>query len=134
MDDDKKYDLTLQRTGRRLQKAKQEWRERIPEDAFVVILTGKLKGSKMILVSHCTTMGRAVSCNIQLSDRMVSGSHAEIIRRNDTYTIRDLDSSNGTFVNGSKVKGGGRELTNGDRITIGITEMIFTDPKQPHGT
>ncbi|MGH7140026.1 MAG: FHA domain-containing protein, partial [Pirellulales bacterium] len=54
----------------------------------------------------------------------VSRRHAEIRRTGSTFTITDLTSSNGTYVNGQQVTI--RELANGDEVQLGGTHMLFT--------
>jgi adenylate cyclase len=76
------------------------------------------------------TIGRQPSSNIPLSDPRSSGNHAYLVCENDKWTVRDLNSSNGTFVNGIKIES--IELSNGDRIQIGTTVMEFsTDSMGP---
>jgi len=50
------------------------------------------------------TVGRNVGCSIQLKSSTVSGAHAELRPHNDELWIRDLQSTNGTFVNGKRIQ------------------------------
>lgn len=61
-----------------------------------------------------------------VASSLVSRQHAKITRRGDDWWIVDLNSSNGTFVNGGLV--GERRLSKGDRITIGSSELVFEEP------
>jgi pSer/pThr/pTyr-binding forkhead associated (FHA) protein len=85
------------------------------------------KGTQLDLAfpvtESATTIGRDDGNPIQLPDPQVSKRHA-VIRVNGTvWTIEDLDSTNGTTVNGAGVKR--TVLKNGDRIRIGPFEMVF---------
>lgn len=51
------------------------------------------------------TVGRAPGCGISLDDTFVSSLHARIYRHEGSYVLEDLDSTNGTFLNGGKVTG-----------------------------
>lgn len=62
-------------------------------------------------------LGRHTDCKIRLPDASVSRQHAEIAFDGDRVSIRDLGSSNGTFVNGKKVPQA--DLRAGDVVTLG---------------
>lgn len=96
-------------------------------DPFLVILSGVEKGKKILLMARVTLVGRAVKCNVQIKDPMVSSVHGEIILENNCYLLKDLDSSNGTLLNGRRIKSS--PLKNGDKITLGSTDLIFTVPE-----
>src|SRR5579859_7945363 len=68
------------------------------------------------------TIGRDPENDLVLDDRRVSRRHAEIRLRLGRYTMYDLQSTNGTFVNARRVAE--VALQGGDRVTIGGTEMI----------
>jgi hypothetical protein len=68
-------------------------------------------------------IGRSRECDIQLSDANVSRRHAELRQEGASYWIVDLDSTNGIEVNGRKLKRA--KLENGDRVTLGTTEITF---------
>lgn len=61
-------------------------------------------------------IGRAQPCDIRFDNKFVSSMHAEISVYQEEWVIRDLDSSNGTFVNGARVKQA--SLTPGDIVSI----------------
>ena len=74
-------------------------------------------------------LGRTLDADVRINDTGVSRQHAKIVaQRNEKrkiteYIINDLDSHNGTFINGRRVR---REvLDNGDKITIGETILRF---------
>ena len=79
---------------------------------------------EVVLVSHVPfVLGRAGS-DLNINDVAVSRRHCEIVRAADEWMVRDLKSSNGTFVNGEKVAE--RVLKEGDRLKLGQTELGFS--------
>lgn len=71
-------------------------------------------------------IGREVKCAIMLNDNSVSRQHSSITRLAEGYLIRDLGSSNGTYVNGQRVQE--YLLQDGDRVSIGDIEFWFEAP------
>jgi pSer/pThr/pTyr-binding forkhead associated (FHA) protein len=69
-------------------------------------------------------VGRGRNNDIILDDPRVSRHHAQIRRRRGTFMIFDLDSANGTFVNGRPVEEA--ILSDGDRVSFGGVELVFT--------
>ena len=76
-----------------------------------------LEGSRKI------TIGRRSRNDVVLPDRIVSGEHARFLLKESIPTIEDLQSNNGTFVNGKKIAH--RQLIEGDRIQVGNTLLYF---------
>lgn len=77
----------------------------------------KLKSKSNVII------GRAPGCDISLKSNSVSRQHAEIKKRSEgTYTIKDLNSTNGTFVNGRKIKGT-QVISTSDKIFIGKLQL-----------
>ncbi len=72
------------------------------------------------------TIGRGYSNLLRLEGDEISRVHAIIYRRNNDFIVRDLDSKNGIFVNGSKVACA--HLGPGDRLQVGKYKMIFNPP------
>lgn len=70
-----------------------------------------------------TTLGRHPANSLRLVDREVSKEHAVIEQNGRDYILRDLNSSNGTFVNGRRVKE--MRLKDGDEITLGGSKFTF---------
>ena len=66
------------------------------------------------------TIGREMSCNIPLTnDQTISRNHAEVLCSPDgSYTVTDKGSSNGTFVNSTRVTGSA-QLAAGDTLVVG---------------
>jgi pSer/pThr/pTyr-binding forkhead associated (FHA) protein len=72
-------------------------------------------------------LGRSPDCQIHLNVENVSRKHARFFYRNDEFHIEDLDSTNGTYVNGIKVAK--CTLRNNDHIEIGGVKILFTEEK-----
>ena len=68
------------------------------------------------------SVGRSRTCTVPLRDPAVSRTHALILANDGRLSLRDLNSSNGTYVNGTRVMTE-TELADGDRITIGESEL-----------
>ena len=83
------------------------------------------QGQKIPLVSKIT-LGRDRKNNIVVDDKMVSRIHCLIQKIKEDYFIKDLDSSNGTFVNTMKVPANKYvKLQKGDIICLGKTELTI---------
>lgn len=75
------------------------------------------------LVEEKITIGRLPDNMLQLEHASVSSHHAEILFEGETYHLHDLNSTNGTFVNGKQVKDA--VLQHGDQVRFGVVETIF---------
>ena len=71
------------------------------------------------------TMGRATGCHIPLDDTYVSQLHARVFKRDGQVFIEDLGSTNGTYVNRTKVTAP-LVIRRGDRLQVGKTVMEVT--------
>ena len=80
-------------------------------------------GTKHELDGGSATIGRSKDCDIQLADPNVSRKHAEVRQEGTAYWAVDLGSTNGMEVNGRRQKRA--KLRQGDRITLGSTELVF---------
>lgn len=89
----------------------------------VVSITGSSKGETFRLAAARVTLGRDNSNNVQIGDAAVSKKHCVIEVRNGDFELVDLESHNGTFVNGLPVKR--RSLLHGDVIRVGTSELVF---------
>jgi len=78
-------------------------------------------------------VGRSTDCQLSLDDPLVSRRHAVIRIRRDGVSVQDLGSRNGVLVNGVKIDGE-REITAGDKISIGSQEMLLQSADEPHQT
>jgi DNA-binding winged helix-turn-helix (wHTH) protein len=68
-------------------------------------------------------LGRGEECDIVLAERQISRQHIRIYKERDVYHIQDLDSKNGTWVNGQQLKGT-RELQDGDEVHVALAVRI----------
>ena len=87
------------------------------------VVTLTLDGRAHPITSHGIVIGRSRECDLRIADGNASRRHAEVVRDGNDYVVVDLGSTNGTELNGRRVT---REtLTDGDRITIGATDLVF---------
>jgi len=70
----------------------------------LILLEGDLPGQVFRLRPGRQIIGRRPECDIRMRERAVSGIHAEVIRVRETVTINDLASTNGTLVNGMRIR------------------------------
>jgi hypothetical protein len=78
--------------------------------------THELEGRRAVI-------GRSKECDIQIADPNASRRHAELRREGDAFWVVDLGSTNGLDVNGKRTQRA--KLADGDRFTIGTTELVF---------
>ncbi|NWG20886.1 MAG: winged helix-turn-helix domain-containing protein [Chloroflexi bacterium] len=74
------------------------------------------------------TIGRDTSNDIVIDHPLASRRHARLERDDGGYSVRDLDSTNGTYVNGERIEGV-HALHNQDRIWVADAEIVFNDPE-----
>lgn len=92
------------------------------------VIRGVDQGSRFELTEPTIRLGRDPSSSIPLHDTEVSRHHAEIRRIDGEYSISDLNSSNGTFINGQRIRQ--QQLTSGDQLQVGSTLMLYTGPAE----
>jgi pSer/pThr/pTyr-binding forkhead associated (FHA) protein len=73
-------------------------------------------------------IGKAAHNHITLTDPTVSNTHAIVIARESGYTIVDLGSRNGTFVNDERLGSQAHTLRHGDKVQVGQTVLTFRNP------
>ena len=84
-------------------------------------------GRTFPLAEAKTEIGRGTRVDFRLRDRAVSRSHACILREDSAFTLVDLDSPNGIYLNGRRVKGSA-PIADGDVIELGQTLLRFQAP------
>lgn len=95
-------------------------------EGVLTVLRGPCPGFVFTLDAPRTVIGRAADASIVLGDEGVSREHAEIERQGQGFVIRDLGSTNGTFVDGDVIVGQ-LPLKDGQRIMLGgTTALRFT--------
>ncbi len=92
-----------------------------------VVNQGAKAGARYALDSDVVSLGRDPASDIFLDDITVSRRHAEVERDGARYSIRDVGSLNGTYVNRKLVEHG--ELSEGDEVQVGKFKLVFV-----HGT
>ncbi|HEX9117513.1 MAG TPA: FHA domain-containing protein [Anaerolineae bacterium] len=97
------------------------------ESAMLVLQRGSDAGLAWPLERRTITIGRSPDCDIVLDDRQVSRLHARIAWHDDHYEIEDLNSKNGTHLNGRDVTGT-QPLHDGDEIQVALRfKLAFVD-------
>ena len=91
--------------------------------ALVVRSGGGMAGQSFQPSEGRTLIGRSPECEIFLDDVTVSRRHAELVRDGDTFSIRDLGSLNGTYVNRRRIES--TVLENDDEVQIGKYRLTF---------
>ncbi len=89
----------------------------------LLVLSGPLKDSKIPLSDGEVTIGREASNGIAITDPSVSRKHFLLSGQNGRFQVRDLDSRNGTLVNGTPVEE--QFLQHGDEIAAGDSSFLF---------
>ncbi len=91
--------------------------------AWLVKLEGGKPTQDYRITEERIFLGRAPSSDIVIDDDLVSKQHAAIYFKNGEFVIDDLNSKNGTFLNGELIERA--KLSDGDVIRLGETEFIF---------
>ena len=89
----------------------------------ITVLAGPEQGQVFKIARPTTTMGRSSTCEVVITDPLVSRQHCQILLGMGGISLRDLGSTNGTFLNGARVTESG--LRNQDVISIGGTRLRF---------
>lgn len=97
--------------------------------AKLVVLSAGMTGRTHELNVDKTTIGRVEDNTFQISEPSVSSHHCEILLRGAEVLVRDLESTNGTFINGEKVRES--VLKPGQVLRLGQIEMRLEDGAPP---
>ena len=92
---------------------------------LLMVEGGPDQGNTIPLSGPVTTIGRQPGNDVLLQEPAVSRRHAEIVETDAGYLLRDLYSSNGTFVNDKRIPEQEYRLSDGDRIRLGPSEVSF---------
>jgi len=90
--------------------------------AKLVVAKGKTSVKEIPLNADQTIIGRRSDCSLRIPSPLVSRQHCALKLQGERLLVKDLGSSNGTFVNGAKVKQ--RELQSGDTLGVGPITFI----------
>jgi len=93
------------------------------DKAMVVINKGSNVGSRFLITSAVSSIGRASASDIFLDDVTVSRAHAVIEKNENGFSINDAGSLNGTYVN--NISTARQDLKSGDQIQIGKFHLLF---------
>ena len=94
-------------------------------DTMLVVEEG-IPGVRVIpLEQEVCMLGAAPSAEIFVDNPYISRMHAQIVREGDHHRIRDLDSKNGTFVNGEQINSAGHILRRGGRIELAEGQVLL---------
>jgi two-component system, cell cycle response regulator len=106
-----------------LSELQSELKNKVTRDrAYLIVLAGSNVGEMYRLEEGETFLGRGQSVSVRLTDDGISRKHARIFQQEGEVLIEDLQSSNGTIVNGAPVTT--QLLKDGDKIRIGSTTIL----------
>ncbi|MCR9163299.1 MAG: diguanylate cyclase [Nannocystaceae bacterium] len=92
-------------------------------NAYLIVLSGRSVGKMFKVPVGRVNLGRSLEADVRLEDEGVSRIHANMERRDDgTVLLNDNGSTNGTYVNGTRVSQ--MELSDGDRIQVGSVTIL----------
>lgn len=97
--------------------------------AKLVVLTEGFAGTAYELKSERTTVGRLEDNNFQIPEPSVSSHHCEVILKGDEVIIKDLNSTNGTYINDQPITEA--PLKPGQILRLGKVELRLEDGRQP---
>lgn len=92
-------------------------------EACLVVINGADLGKKYVLAQTSTVIGRSSKVDVQVDEESISRSHAVVDNYGDSVVARDLESTNGTYVNDTPIRE--KKLVDGDQIKIGRTIFKF---------
>jgi pSer/pThr/pTyr-binding forkhead associated (FHA) protein len=89
-----------------------------------LVRSGALKGQRLLIKVPIVNIGRADYCDLVIPDDSVSSQHAKLTRREGVWVLTDLDSTNGTLVDGERVHGD-IPLAPGAFVRFGDVQLLF---------
>ncbi len=99
--------------------------EKPPEgvEAVLEVVSGVPEGGVFHVTEAFTLIGRDEAAHVRIDEPALSRQHARITYQSREFRVADLESANGTFLNGSRVKE--YALRDGDKLLVGETLMVF---------
>lgn len=79
-------------------------------------------------ISDNEVIGRGKKCGISIADRYMSTKNSRIFKSSGKFYLEDLESTNGTFLNGEPLSDTAVELLDGDKISVGRVNFLFVLP------
>lgn len=111
------------------------YRDGTKEKSFLLLIKGpeskKTRSNQTIILENFLSLGRDSENNLILDESYISKRHAVIIKKDDGYYIEDLNSSNGTFLNGKQVMSSTR-IYDQDIIELGSFQYRFNQGDEDH--
>ncbi len=92
--------------------------------ANFLVRSGALKGTRLLVRTPIVNIGRADYNDLVIPDESVSTSHAKLQRREGVWVLVDLESTNGTFVDGERIKAD-TPIAPGTMVRFGDTQLVF---------
>lgn len=95
------------------------------EKPVLIMREGQLSGQRWTIETNEFVIGRGSDCQMVLPERQVSRYHVKILYENGRYYLEDLDSKNGTHINGKQITGKA-PLQDGDEVQIALcVKLLF---------
>jgi len=95
-----------------------------PPQATLIVKQGAQIGIQFPVTAEVTIIGREETCDIVIQDAEASRRHTQLSWEGNAFVVRDMGSTNGTFVNGTQITTT-RTLTSGDTIGLGQTSLVL---------
>ncbi len=92
-------------------------------EMLITVVRGPYKGREFVFTTDVVSVGKAARNDIPLPDETVSRQHLEILHDARGYLLRDLGSTNGTFLDGAEIREA--YLRNGSQVKVGETRFRF---------
>ncbi len=100
---------------------------------WLTVRTGEERGKAIHVDGERVLLGRDETCDVTINDSKISRNHASLeLRPDGTFVLRDLGSTNGTFVNGERVESA--ELRGAEQIQLGDSVLISSVEKPPEAS
>ena len=96
--------------------------------ATITIIFGGQEQQTFPLDKPSIVVGRDASCDIQIDNLGISRNHCQFLRRGSAYVVQDMNSSNGTFVNGKRIAE--HYLNDQDEVIVGKYTLKFRNDEQ----
>jgi hypothetical protein len=94
-------------------------------DAWLVATSGgDLEPGERFDLFGGLSIGRSSDADVRIEDRFASGVHARVYSRGANYYVEDMNSTNGTFLTGGRLRGEAK-LNDLDEVTLGTTRFVF---------
>lgn len=100
--------------------------ELVRSEAYIAITSGPRREAEFVLRGDETSIGRDPAADVTIDEPAASRRHAVIMKGRDGFYLRDLGSTNGTYLFGL-LHDEDKRLMEGDRFRIGRTEFLFHD-------